>query len=213
MGKYETQSLCRETTMPPKPELSQGQIEEIQALWGQLSAAEAKKRFDIGSTRLYKIWRDESGVAEQQPADPAQKTSCNNRPLPPQSKTSTEGWRGSSLEQSTLWDCWWRYWPSWCTTTSWRRNATSWRRNAKRRRRQRPGWTSKKSSKWGKRPKSGHTFPLPQYSSGKSLGQPGSDTHQSTTYKNMLPRPLLQKLRTPRIPTTWSSQARYGNWT
>ncbi|MEW8688803.1 MAG: hypothetical protein AB2556_23545, partial [Candidatus Thiodiazotropha sp.] len=34
------------------------------------SAAEAKKRFGIGSTRLYKIWRDESGVAPQQPAAP-----------------------------------------------------------------------------------------------------------------------------------------------
>ena len=56
--------------MPPKRELSQGQIEEIRALQGQLSAAEAKKHFGIGSTRLYKIWRDESGVAPQQPADP-----------------------------------------------------------------------------------------------------------------------------------------------
>lgn len=54
--------------MPPKRELSQGQIEEIRALRGQLSAAEAKKRFGIGSTRHYKIWRDESGVAPQQPA-------------------------------------------------------------------------------------------------------------------------------------------------
>ena len=39
--------------MPPKWELSQGQIEEIRALRGQLSAAEAKKRFGIGSTRLH----------------------------------------------------------------------------------------------------------------------------------------------------------------
>ena len=56
--------------MPPKRELSQGQIDKIRALPGQLLAAEAKKRFGIGSTRLYKIWRDESGVAPQQPADP-----------------------------------------------------------------------------------------------------------------------------------------------
>ncbi|MEW8688983.1 MAG: hypothetical protein AB2556_24455 [Candidatus Thiodiazotropha sp.] len=56
--------------MPPKRELSQGQIEEIWALRGQLSAAEAKKRFGIGSTRLYRIWRDRSGVAPQQPAAP-----------------------------------------------------------------------------------------------------------------------------------------------
>ena len=56
--------------MPPKREQSQGQIEEIWALQGHLSAAEAKKSFGIGSMRLYKIWHDESGVAPQQPADP-----------------------------------------------------------------------------------------------------------------------------------------------
>ena len=56
--------------MPPKRELYQGQIEEIRALRGHPSAAEAKKSFGIGSTRLYKIWRDESGVVPQQPADP-----------------------------------------------------------------------------------------------------------------------------------------------
>ena len=50
--------------MPSKRELSQGQIEEIRALRGRLSAAEAKKRFGIGSKRLYKIWRDD---APQQP--------------------------------------------------------------------------------------------------------------------------------------------------
>ncbi|KAK3732167.1 hypothetical protein RRG08_026549 [Elysia crispata] len=41
------QKLCWETAMPPKRELSQE----------QLPAAEAKKRFGIGTTRLYKIWR------------------------------------------------------------------------------------------------------------------------------------------------------------
>ena len=46
-----------------------GKIEEIRALRGHLSAVETKKRFGIGSTRLYKIWRDES---PQQPTDPAQ---------------------------------------------------------------------------------------------------------------------------------------------
>jgi len=45
--------------MPPKRELSPKEIEEIRALRGQLSAAEAKKRYRIGSTRLYKIWHDE----------------------------------------------------------------------------------------------------------------------------------------------------------
>ena len=46
--------------MPPKRELSLEQIQELRSLRGQLPAAEAKKRFGIGTTRLYKIWRDES---------------------------------------------------------------------------------------------------------------------------------------------------------
>lgn len=45
--------------MPPRRELSQDQIQEIRSLRGQLPAAEAKKRFGIGSTRLYKIWQGE----------------------------------------------------------------------------------------------------------------------------------------------------------
>ena len=44
--------------MPSKRELSPEQIQEIRSLRGQLPAAEAKKRFGIGTTRLYKIWRD-----------------------------------------------------------------------------------------------------------------------------------------------------------
>ena len=44
--------------MPPKRELSPEQVQEIHSLRGQLPAAEAKKRFGIGTTRLYKIWRD-----------------------------------------------------------------------------------------------------------------------------------------------------------
>ena len=44
--------------MSPKRELSLDQIQEIRALRDKLPAAEAKKRFGIGSTRLYKIWRD-----------------------------------------------------------------------------------------------------------------------------------------------------------
>ncbi|KAK3776399.1 hypothetical protein RRG08_023752 [Elysia crispata] len=43
--------------MPPKRELSQEQVQEIRSLRGRLPAAEAKKRFGIGTTRLYKIWR------------------------------------------------------------------------------------------------------------------------------------------------------------
>ena len=59
------------TTLPPKRELSQGQIEEIRALRGPSVGSRSKKNFfGIGSTRLYKIWRDECGVVSQQPADP-----------------------------------------------------------------------------------------------------------------------------------------------
>jgi hypothetical protein len=41
--------------------LSQNQVQEIRSLRGRLSAAEVKKRFGIGTTRLYRIWRDGSG--------------------------------------------------------------------------------------------------------------------------------------------------------
>ena len=44
----------------PKRELSLDDIQEILALRDKLPAAEVKKRFGIGTTRLYKIWRDES---------------------------------------------------------------------------------------------------------------------------------------------------------
>ena len=44
--------------MPTKRELSPEQVEEIHSLLGQLPAAEVKKRFGIGTTRLYRIWRD-----------------------------------------------------------------------------------------------------------------------------------------------------------
>ena len=44
--------------MPTKRELSPEQVEEIHSLRGQLPAAEVKKRFGIGTTRLYRIWRD-----------------------------------------------------------------------------------------------------------------------------------------------------------
>ncbi|KAK3772396.1 hypothetical protein RRG08_031419 [Elysia crispata] len=44
--------------MPSKRELSPEQVQEIRSLRGQLPAAEAKKRFGIETTRLYKIWQD-----------------------------------------------------------------------------------------------------------------------------------------------------------
>lgn len=66
--------------MPPKRDLSQEQVQEIRSLRGQLPAVEAKKRFGIGSTRLYKIWRDGSGDPEIAPANPV--LAAEDGPLP-----------------------------------------------------------------------------------------------------------------------------------
>ncbi|KAK3787929.1 hypothetical protein RRG08_008948 [Elysia crispata] len=54
--------------MPSKRELSPEQVQEIRSLRGQLPAAEAKKRFGIGTTRLYKIWRDGTSPLAGTPA-------------------------------------------------------------------------------------------------------------------------------------------------
>ena len=54
--------------MPSKRELSPEQVQEIRSLRGQLPAAEAKKRFGIGTTRLYKIWRDGASPPAGTPA-------------------------------------------------------------------------------------------------------------------------------------------------
>ena len=43
--------------MPQRTNLSLEDIEEIQSLRGKVSAEETKKRFGIGTGRLYKIWR------------------------------------------------------------------------------------------------------------------------------------------------------------
>ena len=42
--------------MPPKRELSEEQIDEIKRLKGVLSADEVKKKYGIGTSRLYNIW-------------------------------------------------------------------------------------------------------------------------------------------------------------
>ena len=97
--------------MIPKRELTQEQIEEIQALRGRLSADEVKKRFGIGSTRLYKIWLEETAERVTQKAlPPADRVtekptslrrhtsaSCPTEKSRP-SKTFTNGWgpRGPS---------------------------------------------------------------------------------------------------------------------
>ncbi|MEW8689183.1 MAG: hypothetical protein AB2556_25455 [Candidatus Thiodiazotropha sp.] len=46
-------------------------MQEIQALRGRLSANEVKKRFGIGSTRLYEIWRDKPVAEQASPSEPA----------------------------------------------------------------------------------------------------------------------------------------------
>ena len=98
--------------MFPKQELSQEQIEEIRALRDQLPAAEAKKRFGIGSSRLYDMARGVSTTAHQPPSAgepqctqprPTEALQCNNnKPRARPSKTSTKVWRGSSPKQRTL---------------------------------------------------------------------------------------------------------------
>ena len=56
--------------MPPKRELSPEQVQEIRSLRGQLPAAEAKKSFGIGSTRLYNIWRASPPLERYEVASP-----------------------------------------------------------------------------------------------------------------------------------------------
>lgn len=55
--------------MAPKRELSREEVEEIRGLWGKQPAAETKKRFGIGSTRLYKIWQGKDVVPASQVAN------------------------------------------------------------------------------------------------------------------------------------------------
>ena len=45
-----------------KKELSQEDIEEIQSLSVKITPSKARKRFGIGTTRLYRIWRDIENV-------------------------------------------------------------------------------------------------------------------------------------------------------
>ena len=47
--------------MPQKKVLSQEDIEEIEKLRGKISPQEARKRFGIGTTRLYRIWDNAIG--------------------------------------------------------------------------------------------------------------------------------------------------------
>ena len=48
--------------MPPAKKLSAEEIREIVAVRGKESPASIRKRFGIGTTRLYRIWKDASAV-------------------------------------------------------------------------------------------------------------------------------------------------------
>ena len=48
--------------MPEKKDLSLEETEGIQFLYGKISPSAARKRFGIGTTRLYRIWRDVENV-------------------------------------------------------------------------------------------------------------------------------------------------------
>ncbi|MEW8688918.1 MAG: hypothetical protein AB2556_24125 [Candidatus Thiodiazotropha sp.] len=65
------------------------QVQEIQALRRWLSANEVKKRFGIGSTRLYEIWRGKP-VAEQQPHASPSKPAALSLPLPSEEEEEKE---------------------------------------------------------------------------------------------------------------------------
>ena len=68
--------------MPLKRELSPGQVQEIQALRGRLPANEVKKRFGIGSTRFYEIWRGKPVAVVSQPHASPSEPAALPLPLP-----------------------------------------------------------------------------------------------------------------------------------
>ncbi|MEW8688741.1 MAG: hypothetical protein AB2556_23235, partial [Candidatus Thiodiazotropha sp.] len=86
--------------MPPKQELSPGQVQEIQALRGRLSANEVKKRFGIESTRLYEILRGKH-AAEQQPHSSPSEPAALSLLLPLPSSSSEEEEPDPTLRRST----------------------------------------------------------------------------------------------------------------
>ena len=87
--------------MIPKRELTQEQIEEIQALRGRLSADEVKKRFCIGSSRLYRIWRDKTADRVTQKALPPAQTAdrVTQNTLPPADRVTQTA---DGVTQNTL---------------------------------------------------------------------------------------------------------------
>lgn len=65
--------------MPPATKLSTEELREIVAARGKESAATVRKRYGIGTTRLYRIWKEDAApkqtVEQKQAAKPTEQTS------------------------------------------------------------------------------------------------------------------------------------------
>ena len=58
--------------MPPAKNLSAEEIREIVAMRGKEPPTSIRKRFGIGTTRLYRIWKDAAAVEPKQAIEPTQ---------------------------------------------------------------------------------------------------------------------------------------------
>ena len=58
--------------MPPAKNLSAEEIREIVAMRGKEPPTSIRKRFGIGTTRLYRIWKDAAAVEPKQTIEPTQ---------------------------------------------------------------------------------------------------------------------------------------------
>ena len=58
--------------MPPAKKLSAEEIREIVAVRGKESPASIRKRFGIGTTRLYRIWKDAAAIEPKKAVEPKQ---------------------------------------------------------------------------------------------------------------------------------------------
>ena len=66
--------------MPVKRELSPEEIQEIISLRGVEPAASIRKRFGIGTSRLYRIWKNAEREREAEAAAPAEAAAANAAP-------------------------------------------------------------------------------------------------------------------------------------
>ena len=58
--------------MPPAKKLSAEEIREIVAVRGKESPASIRERFGIGTTRLYRIWKDAAAIEPKKAVEPKQ---------------------------------------------------------------------------------------------------------------------------------------------